>query len=172
MNRQIEIVVGVYDKYNSSVRNLRLKLLEQNRFLFLANTTETGYACTVLEMPDTTNTTDVMCRFAWNEATRNVSKFVVNATFTDLGEMNGTAPLPVKLSAQVNFNQPDSDTTTDSRTTIEVQSTGMGAMTTKESDRTTESTYPPTTEGAQRILNSCQNGFLILFLVIMTCFIP
>jgi len=75
-----------------------------NRLLFLANTTETGYACTVLEMPDTTNFTEVMCRFARNEATRNVSKFVVNVTFSDVGD---TASPLITLSAQINFIKRD-----------------------------------------------------------------
>ena len=79
--------------------------LELNRVLFLADTMETGFACTVLEENTIINFTEIQCRFAKNENTMNVSKFVASVKFTDTGEMGGIVPVPIQVSALVSFNK-------------------------------------------------------------------
>ena len=109
-NRQIEIDVMRYEDDPTRFSRRRPVLLP-NKVLFLADTMETGYACTVLEENDTVHFIEVQCRFARNENTRNVSKFDVLVEFTDLNQRDGVVPLPKTVSALVNFNKTDFNAT-------------------------------------------------------------
>ena len=161
-DRRIAVKVMRYEDDPDRPTKNHSVLLEPKEVLFVMNTTETGFACTVLEKNDTVNFTEVQCRFARNENTMNVSKFVVLVEFTDSGGEDNVPP----IRAQINFHEPPNmDSTTPS---AETEVTEDGTPT--EDGRPTDSS--PTTKGndAQTSHPSWVGGFLTLLLLAIQYF--
>ena len=124
--------------------------------MFLEDTTETGYACTVLEENDVVNFTEVQCLFARNENTMNVSKLVASVKFTD---SCGQDTVP-SSRAQINFHEPQNMDSTTPATKGEVTEDDIPT----EDDRPTATppTTTPTEGDAQKSHLSWIGGLFIL----------